>query len=327
VYAGTGEPGEGFSPDGISPDCTRVALWRIRPSDGKTELIVANVDGSPSITLVSSSDFSADYSAWLPDGEHLIYIRSAGMLSAVHKIKVDGTNDTLIANLGSLGVGYLQVSPNGRYAVLNGVTNADEPQPDLWLVDTETGIATNITNSADRMEYGGGFSPDSRSIVFSSIRVVVDPLTGEWTGLASEIRMYDIQQARTITLATETGGWVWLVETGNSAWNPNGSEVVASRITDQMWLNHTYEPMQSEVFRLSVMPGAPIAVTGTADCEERAPAWTLVASELKIRFSAYCQVEPEPIWKFRSVDADGSNTVDLPSSLAGEFMRRSIVQP
>jgi TolB protein len=252
---------------------TRVAFTRqnkATTSNGTStyDLLIVDSDGYGLKRLVGGS--AQLYSPnWSPDGRKIVY--ALGGSQIVERDPATGATRVLRSEPGLQTPTY---SPDGRrisYAawiskkLASGKTSADA---ELFEFDASTGGNVRRLTNALRDDFGAAYSPDGRSIVFTTSRlglphIYMMPVTGgdpqllspyvvgrkgyyfspDWSPTSSEIVFsghWDSQGVFQILLAdaTRPGGQVDLLTTNGDnedpSWAPDGKHVVySSGVGDQ----------------------------------------------------------------------------------------------
>jgi len=132
---------------------------------------------------------------------------------------------------------WVTVAPDGRSVVYNALGK-------LWIRPLPDGTPRRLTDDESRFELFPAFSPDSRSIVYTTWND--DELGAVWT-----VRVDGKNRKR---LTTAPGHYV------EPAFSPDGGEVVYRRIGGDGWRGrlHTREP---GIYRVPAAGGTPVFVT------------------------------------------------------------------
>ena len=148
--AGLTKIAERASAPRFSPDGRRIAYVVEDPSRNRTDVVVANADGSGPVTLTASlAGYTYAPPSWSPDGSRLAFVRS-GRIAVV---RPDGTALRRYASIGSVNV--VEWSPDGTrllFADAGGVA----------FVDVATGRRTTVSAFGTAPSW----SPDGRSVAF-----------------------------------------------------------------------------------------------------------------------------------------------------------------
>lgn len=176
----------------------------------------------------------------------------ADLLILITEQNVDGTEMTSLVNTPSLEIDGV-ISPDGTQ--LAYVSTASGYVSNIWVMDLETGVARNLTNTADTVgapteespdgHYRPAWSPDGEWILFSSDR------NTDWTGHnngtgwehTQELSVYAIRPNGSDfkQVATKSG-----YSLGSPAWSPDGARVAFYEIAREDTYNcHRPEAINS----------------------------------------------------------------------------------
>jgi Tol biopolymer transport system component len=135
-----------------SPDHRLIAYFSQHPPSG---LWVMNADGSGKRSVLAGWDIQ--HVGWSPDGKRILFAGSgSGGVLEYHSVNLDGT-----------ALQWLSYNPNGGFSP-DGRLVTYAAGLDIWVMDTTTKIATNLTNSSGSDENDPQFSRDGRQIVYAS---------------------------------------------------------------------------------------------------------------------------------------------------------------
>jgi serine/threonine-protein kinase len=146
----------------LSPDGKRVAL--VIGTGSITDIWVLDIAGG-TLTPVTTGGF-ARTPAWTPDGRSLVYVSTQSGRAAFWTRPADGSGDPVA--LGEIGRNpwNVDVSPDGRHAVYNAIYGSSFNLETFSLDSSRT--RQQIANAPTATEVYGRFSPDGRSIVYTS---------------------------------------------------------------------------------------------------------------------------------------------------------------
>ncbi|KAG6356711.1 hypothetical protein INS49_014585 [Diaporthe citri] len=177
---------------------------------------------------------------------------SKNMLILITEQNVDGTGMTSLVNTPSLKIDGV-ISPDGTQ--LAYVSTANGYVSNIWVMDLETGVARNLTNTAETVgspteespdgHYRPAWSPNGEWILFSSDR------NTDWTGHnngtgwehTQELSVYAIRPNGTDfrQVASNSG-----CSLGSPAWSPDGARVAFYEIAREDTYNcHRPEAINS----------------------------------------------------------------------------------
>jgi Tol biopolymer transport system component/imidazolonepropionase-like amidohydrolase len=232
----------------LSPDGGKLAFVRRNPTELTSRLMVKDLESGMESTLFAElerdeQETSGDMGnfpgfSWTPDGESLV-VWTGGRF---HRIGLDGDHQPIEVRVTaekqvhpalrrSVEVSpdtfpvrmarWTQRSPDGRYAVYQALGY-------LWLHDLERDRRRRLTDQDEHWEFYPRFSPDSRSVVFT---------TWHDRELGS-VRVAPVGRGRVRTLTDEPGHYI------EPAFSPDGEQVVFVRtsggyLTTPTWSERT----------------------------------------------------------------------------------------
>ena len=144
--------------------------------DGDSDIYTMDTDGGDIRQL--TNDPGRDYEAKAsPDGSLLVFSsqRGGSDKGLLYVMNVDGSNvRALTKDVAGDVVNdeYPDWSPDGRRVVFQHVTKLNEGslESDLWLVDSDGGNESQLTNSPGDWDSTPSFSADGQSVLFESNR-------------------------------------------------------------------------------------------------------------------------------------------------------------
>ena len=159
---------------GLSPrwshDGTRLAF-----SSGGS-IYVISVAGEDRLLLMEAKDEASAVpcraggfpGSWSPDDERVAYYSASASrsIAQVCSVGVDGDGPEVIAQAPDAFLVEPVFSPDGRSIVYRAIVDS---QHDIWIVDTESGERTNITDDPD-LDIEPSWSPDGAWIAYGSLR-------------------------------------------------------------------------------------------------------------------------------------------------------------
>ncbi len=215
----------------ISPDGRRVVYSRtsmdIMTDSGRSNLWTVNTDGSDHRPLLSGrKSFSSP--RWSPDGKRLAFVSGAEGSPQLYVRWMDSGETALITNLED-APGAISWSPDGKWiAFTMDVPGSQEPLASAPAKPENAKWAAPV-KLVDRLVYrvdGAGM------IKLAYTHIFVVPAEG---GTARQLTEGDYQH------------------NGPLSWTPDSQHIVFSANRDDDW---EYNPVESEVFRISVADGS-----------------------------------------------------------------------
>jgi len=214
----TGEEGMEAEP-AISPDGRFVVYtWKSTAKD-KPVALVREIGSDRKTVLPIAGRFS-----WLPDSEHIGFVRRGHDRDAVCTIAKDGTGEQEILKAGRID--YAEWTPDGEWIVYVGTNEKNKESHALFLWSTKTRQTRQLTFPSDSTPGDERFaiSPDGKQVAFrralsyadSDIWVAALPVPGS---------------PRQVTFNHLTGD--------NLAWTSNGKAIVSSMLRGSnysLWL-------------------------------------------------------------------------------------------
>ena len=168
IYAANGTVGWGA----WSPDGSRVAYILEHPGL-RSEIVVADADGSDPVTIVAEDDTGAVGPdllnlAWSPDGSRIAYagrtLRRGVANRTIFVVDADGSGRPTVLDGHWEAVSW---SPDGRRLVLVGFPDPQDPTFDLYTSDPDGSNLARLTHDAS-IERSPSWSPDGRQLVYST---------------------------------------------------------------------------------------------------------------------------------------------------------------
>lgn len=232
----------------LSPDGEQLAFVRRNPTELTSRLMVKDLESGIERTLFTQlerdkQETSGDMGnfpgfSWTPDGESIV-VWTGGKF---HRIGIDGSHEQIDVRVvaekqihpalkRSVEVStdtfpvrmarWMQRSPDGRYAVYQALGY-------LWLHDFERDTRRRLTDQDEHWEFYPRFSPDSRSVVYTTWH---DEDLGT-------VRITPVGRGRTRTLTDEPGHYI------EPSFSYDGEQVVFVRtsggyLTSPAWSERT----------------------------------------------------------------------------------------
>jgi dipeptidyl aminopeptidase/acylaminoacyl peptidase len=153
-----------------SPDGTRIAFSARTGPVGPFRIFVVNADGTGLVQLTRQPAGLADRSpVWSPDGTRIAFVSDRdGGFPEIYTMNAEGRGrNRLTANV--FVDGNPSWSPDGTRILVERCCL--DGQSEIYAVDAATHADTNLTNSADRMEFDPVWSPDGTRVAFVAFEV------------------------------------------------------------------------------------------------------------------------------------------------------------
>jgi len=244
----------------LSPDGKRLAFVRRNPTELTSRLMIKDLESGIETTVVDEisrdmQETSGDRGnypgfAWLPDGRSLV-LWSQGKLrrfgldgsEAVIDFRVRDqrmiqpalrqTTEVAPNNVDVNMLRWNHASPNGNLAVYQALGY-------IWIHDLESGERRRLTRQDSHWEFYPRFSPDGRSIVFTTFD---DEKLGS-------VRVEPVGRGRGRVLTTEPGHYV------EPSFSPDGKRVVFRKTTGGYLTSPTWSERPG-LYIVAVDDGAP----------------------------------------------------------------------
>ena len=213
---------------------------RIGPN--KSELYVANADGSGEHKLVSSAGF--DYNARFSyDGKWIVFAseREGRGQADIYRVQADGTGLERLTDSPAVD-DQPSLSPDGRYVAF--MSDRETRRANIWILDLNTKKLRNLTGSAsiqgDTMKPDGFYrptwSPDGKWIAFTSDR------NTEWKSHDNGTAWEHLQELAVYIIRPDGTGLKRLtaegVTTGSPKWSADGKQLIAYQASvETSWLS------------------------------------------------------------------------------------------
>ncbi|HEY0737720.1 MAG TPA: DPP IV N-terminal domain-containing protein [Herpetosiphonaceae bacterium] len=161
----TNDPG-GASDPSWSPDGSAIAFVSAR--DGNQEIYVMNANGSNQVRLTNNSSLDVE-PAWSPDGSRIVFTSTRDGNAEIYSMLANGAGLTRLTNdpIQDTSPAW---SPNGLWIAFcsqHGGAPGGTTPPDLFVMSSNGSGAVNLTNTAEYVDCGPTWSPDSTRIVFT----------------------------------------------------------------------------------------------------------------------------------------------------------------
>jgi Tol biopolymer transport system component len=168
-----------------SPTGNRIAFSSY--VDGNiSDIVVANLDGSSLDRLTDGNFWNGD-PTWSPDGTRLAFTSDRAGSNQLFTIDVDGSN---LQQLTTSNIAHYQPSwsPDGikMAFVSDGLTETRLGSSNIYLLNLDSGIETQITTEESEGANQPSWSPDGQYIIFRAAEAdltvqifILNPITGQ----------------------------------------------------------------------------------------------------------------------------------------------------
>jgi Tol biopolymer transport system component len=157
------------SPAAVSPDGKKIAF--VRGADRKSELIVANADGTGErvvASLLEDQFFEDDGLSWSPDAKTIACVATVGDEESVKLVGVDSETGAIRELSGKRWARLCRMvwMPDGASLAIIAMERLEEARTQVWRVSYPGGEASRITNDIqDRDPYSLGVTADGRTLI------------------------------------------------------------------------------------------------------------------------------------------------------------------
>jgi Tol biopolymer transport system component len=140
-------------------------------ADAKSGKIIRKLSSQISNGHIDDFNFIESAGAWSPDSKQFAFSIFSKGKNQLMIVNVDNGSTTFQTDMDKVEqFGNLTWSPNGKDIAFSGMV---EGQSDIFCYNLDTKQVTQITNDI-YSDYAPNFSPDGKSIVFSSDRAAID---------------------------------------------------------------------------------------------------------------------------------------------------------
>jgi Tol biopolymer transport system component len=219
---------------------------------GNDDIYIMELDGSGVVQLTTEPgrDYEPDAA---PDGRTLVFAsnRDDPNNSQLYLMGVDGSEVrrlTFSANGGRVIDDYAHWSPDGRHIVFQRTTipEGERPDADIWMIDTENGEETQLTDTPEDWDSTPSFAADGESVLFESDR------DGDF-----EIYRLDLETME-LTQLTDAPG-----TDSEAKESPDGTQIAFTSVRDGQFRIYLMDPDGGNV--------RPLTESGV---ENRCPQWS-----------------------------------------------------
>ena len=205
----------------FSPDGSEVAFVWTGPKRDSQHIYVKLVDMENAVRLTNNPNPDGS-PAWSPDGRYIAFLRNLGDKMGVFLVPAIGGPERKLREIDSV----LEVAREGRpvhgFATVtwypDGKWLAFQDQDSIWMFSVDTGERRKLTFPPEGdSDFNPAFSPDGKSLAFSR---VLAPYVSEIYLLALSDDRTPKAEPKQLTFGRRFSRW--------PVWNANGSEIIFS---------------------------------------------------------------------------------------------------
>lgn len=229
----TNNPARDDNPS-LSADGTKIAFTSYR-DDSMGEIYIMNEDGSEQTRLTFNPGADAQ-PALSKDGQKIVFVSRRDNATTLFLMDANGNNQTRFSVSTGAGPNDPSFSPDGSKIVFSTSVFSNETGTstrNIWLLDLNTSISTQLTHVEPAIAFGPSFSPDGTRIVFWSSEdggkiCIVSSAGGSHSPIANSTN-----------------------QNGHPTFSPDGSKIAFTKVVNNAFEVWTMDPDGSNQIRLS----------------------------------------------------------------------------
>lgn len=185
----------------ISPDGKYIAFLSEKEllsidlflADAQTGQIIRKLTSKATNTHIDEFSFIESAGAWSPDSRRFAFSAFSAGRTKLFVVDVNTGRNLVVEGMGDVGeFSNLTFSPNGNEVAFTGLKDG---YSDLFIYNLRTKKLTQLTN--DRFsDYAPNFSPDGRSLVFTSDRTTLEDASDRGVGITYSLAIMDLATRR-----------------------------------------------------------------------------------------------------------------------------------
>lgn len=272
-------------------------------------LLISSYGGfSPAIDLmrldaqgqrpIFEDDLPLQWPFWAPNGQWIAFTMYSDSGTDIYIMRPDGSDLQRLTDTPTHKTAY-SWSPDGKSIVFSQVLGnhlaGDDVQVDLYILDVETRVIRQLTDTPGVNEHSPFYSPQGDAIAFVQVRD--DDIDDKWYLMLIDPNGSNL---RTVTTEITTGVG------GKLSWSPDGSKIVfSSESEDQCSDLYIVSSDGSSLRQLTPIPGSEID-----------PAWSPDGNWIVFMGTSACNGGSALGWDILLIRPDGSDLMRVPT-LAG----------
>lgn len=158
-------------------------------ADAQTGKTIRKLTSKASNTHIDEFSFIESAGAWSPDSKRFAFSAFSAGRTKLFVVDVNTGKNLLVEGMGDVGeFSNLTFAPNGEEIAFTGLKNGFS---DLFIYNLRTKKLTQLTNDK-YSDYAPNFSPDGRSLVFTSDRTTLDAASNRSVEITYTLAIMDL---------------------------------------------------------------------------------------------------------------------------------------
>jgi WD40 repeat protein len=171
-------------------------------ADAQTGQTIRKLTSKSSNSHIDEFSFIESAGAWSPDSKSFAFSAFSGGRTKLFVINVKNGKSHIIEGMGDVGeFSNLSFSPNGNEIAFTGLKNG---YSDLFSYNIRTKQLTQLTNDK-YSDYAPSYSPDGKSLVFTSDRTTLDGATNKGVDITHTLAVMDLATKRITSIPVFEG--------------------------------------------------------------------------------------------------------------------------